>query len=263
MGTLLCAAAVLSLATPVSAAMVELEPVTEDRRVSPVRYSPRDDSTIIGNLEDGTALEVLGESGDYFQIDCGSMTGYLAREQVKVDDNGCYYVNLSEETVTLPCRTPEEMADLRQELLALAQDYLGTPYVYGGKSPRGFDCSGFVQYIYGQLGYTLNRTASSQLCNGLIVPDDELLPGDIVFFRGTSSESGISSHVGIYIGNGEFIHASSSRGVIVSSLAEGYYEEHFLCARRVILSCVADYSSAPDPFANRSSGPMDRSFLLR
>ena len=210
---LLCTVAVLSLAFPGSAAMVELEPVTEDRRVCAVRYSPREESTVIGNLEDGTPLEVLEESDDYFRISSGRMTGYLAKKQVKIDDNGCYYVNLPGEDQTLPCRAPEEINGIRRQIRTLALEQLGTPYVYGGTGPWGFDCSGFVQYIFRQVEYALNRTASSQLCSGLIVEDHALLPGDIVFFRGTSSESGIASHVGIYLGEGEFVHASSSRGL--------------------------------------------------
>ena len=252
---LLCTVAVLSLAFPGSAAMVELEPVTADRRVCAVRYSPREESTVIGNLEDGTPLEVLEEAGDYVRISSGRMTGYLAKEQVKIDDNGCYYVNLTGEDQTLPCRAPEEIDGIRQQIRTLALEQLGTPYVYGGTGPWGFDCSGFVQYIFRQVEYTLNRTASSQLCSGLIVEDHALLPGDIVFFRGTSSESGIASHVGIYLGEGEFVHASSSRGVIVSDLTKGYYAEHYLCARRVVLSRVAEYTSVPG--ATRSADETD------
>ena len=258
---LLCVTALLSLAVPVSAAMVDLEPVTQDRRVCPVRYRPREDSTVIGNLEEGTPLDVVEEVDGYFRINCGKMTGYLALECVKVDDNGCYYVNSCENETFIPCRDPKEIMAIRQQILDTAEELLGTPYVYGGTGPWGFDCSGFVQHVFKQADYQLNRTASNQLCNGMIVADDALLPGDIVFFRGTSSESGISSHVGIYMGNGEFIHASSSRGVVISDLSGGYYAEHFLCARRVILSCVADYSSATEPVISRSSGPVDRSFL--
>jgi cell wall-associated NlpC family hydrolase len=117
-------------------------------------------------------------------------------------------------------------------VVAKAEQYLGTPYRYGGAAPGGFDCSGFVQYILGQFQVSLNRTAASQYNNGVAVNKDSLVSGDLVFFN---TYGGIS-HVGIYTGNGSFIHSSSSRsgGVIYSSLSEGYYAQRYVGARRVI-----------------------------
>jgi peptidoglycan endopeptidase LytE len=117
-------------------------------------------------------------------------------------------------------------------VVAKAEQYLGTPYRYGGAAPGGFDCSGFVQYILGQFQVSLNRTAASQYNNGIAVNKDSLVSGDLVFFN---TYGGIS-HVGIYTGNGSFIHSSSSRsgGVIYSSLREGYYAQRYVGARRVI-----------------------------
>lgn len=253
-----CVAVMLMMAMPVSAAMTELDPQQEDRQVSVVHYGARWNSTVIGNLENGTELTVLDEIEDFYKVDCGEMIGFIAKEQVKVDDNKCYYVNCdteSSETVTLPGREDEELDALRFELLELAEEQLGVPYVYGGTSPYGFDCSGFVQYIYNQMGYSLNRGATGQMSDGLVVEAEDLQPGDLVFFQSTSSESAISSHVGIYMGDGEFIHAAS-KGISYSSLEDGYYAEHFLCARRVLLSSVVTYSSGPETNTNvnRSSG---------
>ncbi|MCX5780110.1 MAG: NlpC/P60 family protein [Firmicutes bacterium] len=115
-----------------------------------------------------------------------------------------------------------------------AAQYLGVPYMYGGSTAAGFDCSGFSQYIFSQFQISLNRTAASQYSNGYGVSKGELIPGDLVFFD-CSGGNGIS-HVGIYSGNGNFIHSSSPRsgGVIYSSLNTGYYADTYVGARRVI-----------------------------
>lgn len=117
-------------------------------------------------------------------------------------------------------------------LLAKAAEHLGTPYKYGGQGPGGFDCSGFVSYIFNQFGYKLPHNAASQANLGIAVDKNELLPGDLVFFGGKS----YINHVGIYSGNGQFIHSSSPRsgGVIYSSLHEAYYANGYVTARRII-----------------------------
>ena len=123
---------------------------------------------------------------------------------------------------------------LRQEIVSVAKAQLGGRYSWGGKSPSGFDCSGLVYYVFGQLGYDMNRTATAQLDDGVEVAKEDLLPGDLVFFKGTSRRSsGRASHVGIYIGDGLFIHASNS-GVKITELSSNYYTNHYLTARRVI-----------------------------
>ena len=118
------------------------------------------------------------------------------------------------------------------QILAKAQEYLGTPYVYGGASPSGFDCSGFVYYVYGCFGYSVGRTPAAQNTVGTYVDKASLQPGDIVLFAGTGG-SGIT-HSGIYAGNGQFIHSPNSRSTVsYSDLTSGYWSEHFYCGRRV------------------------------
>jgi len=118
------------------------------------------------------------------------------------------------------------------QILAEARKYLGTPYVYGGASPSGFDCSGFVYYVLKQLGFSPYRTPASQFNQGTAVSKANLQPGDIVFFAGTAA-SGIS-HVGIYAGNGQFIHSPNSRSTVsYSSLTSGYWANHYYGARRM------------------------------
>ena len=121
---------------------------------------------------------------------------------------------------------------LAANLIATAKKYIGVKYVWGGTSPSGFDCSGFVQYVFKQHGISLNRTVVTQYQHGTSVSRSNLQPGDLVFFQNTYT-TGLS-HIGIYIGSGEFIHASSSQGVTISQLSNSYWNSHYHSARRVL-----------------------------
>lgn len=115
-----------------------------------------------------------------------------------------------------------------------ALGYQGAPYRYGGSSPAGFDCSGFVSYVYrSTLKLELPRSAEGMYSRGQSVEQSELQPGDLVFFN-TLGRS--LSHVGIYIGNGQFVHATSSgtKRVMVSALVESYWSKRYNGAKRVV-----------------------------
>ena len=116
-------------------------------------------------------------------------------------------------------------------IVETAKKYLGTPYLWGGEDPSGFDCSGFVYYVYNSLGIKISRTQATMYAKGTPVAKEDLQPGDIVFFQNTYKE-GIS-HCGIYVGDGQFIHSPSS-GEVVSydSLSSTYYTEHWYGACR-------------------------------
>ncbi len=116
-------------------------------------------------------------------------------------------------------------------VIATAKNYMGVPYVWGGESPRGFDCSGFTQYVLKKNGISIPRVTSDQYDTGKSVSKSNLKVGDLVFF--TTYKAG-PSHVGFYIGSGKFIHASSSKGVTISSLDSSYYSSRYIGARRVI-----------------------------
>ena len=115
-------------------------------------------------------------------------------------------------------------------LLNIAMRFGGVPYVWGGETPAGFDCSGFVQYVFRQIGVNLPRTADVQYELGRKVTQAELQPGDLVFFE--TYEPG-ASHDGIYVGDGKFIAANSGTGVAVVSLGDPYWSSRYLGARRL------------------------------
>jgi cell wall-associated NlpC family hydrolase len=117
-----------------------------------------------------------------------------------------------------------------QQIVNYAEQFLGTPYVWGGTSPSGFDCSGFVQYVYRHFGISLSRTSEQQYYNGVYVPRSDLQPGDLVFFHTYSSDA---SHVGIYIGNNTMIN-SSNGGVSYDDMTNAYWAPRYLGARRVV-----------------------------
>jgi cell wall-associated NlpC family hydrolase len=117
------------------------------------------------------------------------------------------------------------------QIVATALTFRGTPYRNGGSDPSGFDCSGFVQWVFAQHGTPLPREVRDQYRAGRKLDDDDVQPGDLVFFETVSKGA---SHVGIAIGNGQFVHAPSSRGVVrVERYTGSYWAERWVGARRV------------------------------
>lgn len=113
-----------------------------------------------------------------------------------------------------------------------AKRFVGVPYVWGGSSTKGFDCSGFTNYVYRYNGFTIPRVSADQYTSGKWVNKSHLIPGDMVFF--TTYKPG-PSHVGIYIGNNKFVHASSGAGkTTISDLNNPYYKQHYIGAKRII-----------------------------
>ncbi|HEX3031646.1 MAG TPA: C40 family peptidase, partial [Bacillota bacterium] len=135
-------------------------------------------------------------------------------------------------TTTTVSRGGSRATATGEAIVSFAKQFLGVKYVWGGSSPSGFDCSGFVGYVYKNFGYQLNRVSSDQARQGVEVSKGDLKPGDLVFFN-TNHGSRIN-HSGIYIGGGNFIDASSGQGhVTISPLTSGFYAETYVTARRL------------------------------
>ena len=122
-------------------------------------------------------------------------------------------------------RSPE--ATRGRTVVAVAKQYVGAPYRWGGSSPEGFDCSGLVRYVYAQVGVSLPHNAAQQYRLGTPVAREDLEPGDLVFFDHLR-------HNGIYVGDGRFIHArQTGRRVAIAGLDEAWYASHFVGGRRL------------------------------
>lgn len=205
-----------------------------------VRYSASGSSTVIGQIPDGTEVTVLRERRSFYEVDCYDMTGYIAKSQIEHTDDDKYYVNCvtdSGETRSMELVDHSEALALRHSLYSLAKKQLHSRYVYGAARPGAFDCSGLTSYLYAQHGISLNRNATGQLQNGVVVSKEGLQVGDLVFFR--IDRGAIATHVGIYVGDNRFIHASTNNGVEYNDLDFEYYSKYYLCARRIINTSAA------------------------
>lgn len=181
-----------------------------------VRSGPSTATTAVTIVPKGTVMEVMETLPGWYQVE----EGYISADYVEL---------VTKDEAKALTQTPSTGA---QAVVDYAMQFLGCRYVYGGTTPSGFDCSGFTQYVYKQFGVTINRTSRDQIYNGVGVSRSDLQPGDILLFAryGTTI-----SHVGLYIGNNEMIHASSSTtGVIISNINSGYYVSGFVGARRLM-----------------------------
>ena len=184
-----------------------------------VRIAPGLNSAVAYTLNKGASVTVYEKAGDWYKI--GTPSGGYAY---------IYATYVSQASEPLPSR---EGSTGGAQAVEIAKQYLGIPYVYGGTSPSGFDCSGLVYYVYKQLGYSLNRTAHGMLSNGVAVDKANLMPGDIVMFM--RSGSSYVHHVGIYVGDGMMIHSPQTGDVIkYTSIVTGYYNDCYYTARRII-----------------------------
>ena len=176
-------------------------------------------SNILGKYNSGTKMNVVGIDGEWYKVEYNGIYGYVHSD----------YFTFDKQSIT----PPSWSIDPGQKIVDTAMKYMGVPYVWAGTSPNGFDCSGFVFYAYKENGYDINRTAASIYSNGTYVDRSQLQVGDAICF--TNSSYSYIGHVGIYIGDDKFIHASSAAGyVTINSLSERYYNNHYYGARRIV-----------------------------
>jgi len=206
-----------------------------------IRSKASTNGAILGTVKKDTVLTVTGVcTNGWVRVEYQGETGYASGEYVVDLDADVPDNSYEDEDFTEP-EEPDYDSGYDDyvpsgsgavEIANFAMEFVGYPYVYGAESPSdGFDCSGLVYYCFGEFGIGLKRTADDQMnYNGTTVSRDNLQVGDLVFFGSGS----YANHVGIYIGNNNFVHAANpSSGVRVSSMNETYYANRYLCAKRI------------------------------
>lgn len=206
-----------------------------------IRNEPSTDADIVISLIKNTDVTVVGENGDWYKVKYNNYEGYIYKELLsdeKTSQTNRHSTlqiseSLSQDNIEQTSNNINQ--NLGQEIVEYAKQYLGCPYVYGGSGSSSFDCSGFTMYVYKNFGYNLSHSARAQSKMGTFVEKENLQPGDLVFFLDYETMDDIG-HCGIYIGDGNFIHASSGTGycVKISTLLSGSYDKRYATARRLI-----------------------------
>ena len=186
------------------------------------RTAPNLSSTIIGSLTEGTQVKILGESNGWYNVEYNGVVGYAYGEFIIITGSSSTSSTTSSSSVTNSTSTSTSSSTstvTAQDIINYAMQFEGYPYVWGGDSPStGFDCSGFVQYVYAHFGIDLPRTTFEQVNCGTPVSLSDVKPGDLVFEM--PSPEG-PNHVGIYIGNGKILDAMDPQnGVTISPIYE-------------------------------------------
>ncbi|MEN6316098.1 MAG: SH3 domain-containing protein [Clostridiaceae bacterium] len=215
-----------------------------------VRSKPDTSGEILTKLNKGARVDIFEQSGDWYRISIGEdRYGWIHKDYISIRNESVSRGTAdtaasiqsdatADQKATQENQNNASIADsekteaLRQEIIAYAKTLLGIKYVYGGSSKKGFDCSGFVGYVFEHFGISLERSSKDMGNNGKTVKKADLKPGDLVFFDTNGGLNAIN-HVGIYIGNNKFIHASSGVGrkVTISSLSDSFYLKKYMRAR--------------------------------
>lgn len=237
-----------------------------------VRSSASTSSQVVTTLSQNTQIKLVGEDGEWYKVEVNGKNGYILKslvsdKKVEVTSRSAVPVreknqntstnttnnnntnnsktevanqtntanntgNKTQEKQTSANTTSQVSSSKGEQVIAYAKQYLGCKYVYGGSGPSVFDCSGFTMYVYKHFGYSMGHSAVTQASVGTYVPRSNLQAGDLIIFNNQANKS--IGHVGIYVGGGNFIHASSGSGkIIISPLSNAYYNTRYVTARRI------------------------------
>ena len=210
-----------------------------------VRASADSKAKVLGFLDLDDKITITAESGDWYKFTASDISGYVNKKLITIKSEGVSSRGNVEdreeykENVVVEDKKEEKKEESLEasnsSIVDFSKQYLGYPYVVAGKKPStGFDCSGFTKYVYAEYGYSLGSTSASQQNSGTEVDREEMIPGDLIVFY--NEEKTKVGHVGIYIGNGEFVHAANpERGVVIDNInSNSYYNTRFISARRII-----------------------------
>ena len=194
----------------------------------PVMSAPEAFYDVMGTRDIGASLHVTGRYGDWYEVRYNGERGFVESRLMSVE------LGDSLPTVRPPRGSFSSLGGaLAEDIIAYAKTYIGTPYRFGSTDPsRGFDCSGFVTVVMRNFGIYLQRSSAAMAAHdGDFIERNSLEPGDLVFFATGGGQR--ISHVGIYIGNDQFIHSASCRGVIISGMNDPGYRGRYIRANRV------------------------------
>lgn len=223
-----------------------------------IRKAPSKSAEIITSMNLGAPITITEQTGDWYSFNYNNTPAYIYKEYVKgtfisgvpevsqVETSQKKSETVTEATTQATTQAPKASVEAYapagsgstasgEELVAYAKQFVGTPYIYGGTNLNsGVDCSGFTYSVYNSFGISLNRRSCDQISNGTPVSTSNLSAGDLVFFN-TGGNSKIS-HVGMYIGNGQYIHSTDSKGkgVTIDSLSSAYAKNTYYGACRVL-----------------------------
>jgi cell wall-associated NlpC family hydrolase len=209
-----------------------------------IRSGPTTGYSVVAQASLGDKAYIIGINNQWFKVIYGDRIGYIRSDYLDLTEfpyenrassqKPLFFVG-GKSTGVAPSASVLQggkPATTGQKIVDTAKQYLGVPYVWGGSTPSGFDCSGLTQYVFRAHGINLPRTTKEQWTVGKSISKSQLEIGDLVFFANTYT-SGIS-HVDIYVGDNQFIHASSSKGVIISSLSNTYWAAHYYGCRSIL-----------------------------
>ncbi|MDO8549025.1 MAG: NlpC/P60 family protein [Ignavibacteria bacterium] len=220
------------------------------------RKSPTLDAIIIRKLTKGSEGTILEDQDNWLKLKLSDeVSGWVYKDFVVVRENvisrsgektsEVLAENAENAEITEDSQKGNEQNEISQDkndvftgndIVEYGKTFLGVKYVYGGSSPKGFDCSGYAMYVFKHFGITLERTSVNQSKHGNKIARADLIVGDLVFFDTNGGMNGVE-HVGIYIGDGKFIHSSSGRQaqkVVISDMSSGIYYNTFMIARRYL-----------------------------